>query len=155
MRRFVTVVLFFFSVLSVSVYAGIRDVPGWLRGTHWSGYYTGGGQGRTNMEIQIFNDAHFLLRFYSGYGQSRFDGFFGGYINYDPMARKIRFNPETDISWFARPADFFSWETISLEAWNIPMGTPYILPAVPNRIGGRIEGSSVFFGKFELTRVRP
>ncbi|MCL6270701.1 hypothetical protein M3P05_12280 [Sansalvadorimonas sp. 2012CJ34-2] len=82
--------------------AGMSDVPGWLRGTHWIGSYTGVGQGKTNVEVQAFNYAHFILRFYSRYGQRRFDGFYGGYINYDPVAGKLRFNPETDISWFSR-----------------------------------------------------
>ena len=114
--------------------AGMADVPGWMRGTNWSGHATGCGHSRVNLHVHIYDDARYVLRATTSRDSfPSIDGIYGGYINMDVLAGKMQFNPETDFSWFrggswgVSPAALKAWDT-----WGFPYGTDSISGSVSN-----------------------
>ncbi|WP_281648843.1 hypothetical protein [Parendozoicomonas sp. Alg238-R29] len=122
--------------------AGMKDVPQWMRETHWTGYFTGCGHRRMNLDVNIYDDARYVLRIRTIRGYPPQDGFYGGYINFDPFSGKLQFNPETNFEWFS--ASRFSGFPAPLKAWDVWMFPPGI---------DSIEGQVGNCGNFYLYRA--
>ena len=146
-KRFLAAVLVIGSSVAAEAIAGMKDVPNWLRGTQWTGYCSGcGNAGRANMEVTVYDDARYILRFSSRYGNPQFDGYYGGYLNYDAVVGSLHFNPEQDVSWFSRPQDNRKWSPAAMKVWSLPWGYAVDVES----FDGKVDGC----GTFHLNRVR-
>ncbi len=143
-KRSVTSILLILVFSVCGVQAGINDVPFWLRNTQWEGHFVGCDicQDRY-LEVHIYDDARYILRFDATEGLRESGGFYVGHINYDPLRETLQFNPETDITWIRKPYRVWGWQPVQLKAssnWGFSLSR------------GSIYGEAIGCGSFQLNR---